>query len=84
MQARRTQYRDALREGHLNHTSDSACWVRMEVRMYSVSQLVPALRIATKKVTVAMIEAETTVETVDTIETKIDSKNVTRQQTHQE
>ena len=87
MQACRTRYRDVPREGHLNHTPDSACRVRMEVRMYSVLRLVPALRIATKKATVAMTETETTVETVDTIEAKIDSKNVTngtRQQIHQE
>ena len=84
MQARRTRYRDVPREGHLNHTSDSVCRVRMEVRMYSVSWLVPVLRIATKKATVAMTETETTVETADIVETKIDSKNVTRQQIHQE
>ena len=82
MQAHRTQYRNVLCEGHLNHTSDSACRVRMEVRMYSVSRLVPSSQVATKKVAVAMTEAETVVET---IETKIDSKNVTngtRQQIH--
>ena len=79
MQARRTRYGDVPRDGHLNHTSDRACRVRMEVRMYSVSRHVLELRIATKKVTITMTETETTVETV---ETKIDSKNVTRQQIH--
>ena len=78
MQALRTRYGDVPRDGRLNHTSDNACRVRMEVRMYSVSQHVHELQIATKIVTVAIIETETTVET------ETDSKNSTRKHAHRE
>jgi len=76
MQAQRTRDGDVPRNGRSNHTSDIVCWVRMEVRMYSVSQQVRLLPIVMKKVTASMIEAETTVET------KIDSKSDTHKQIH--